>query len=97
MASSKADASVIIFVFCLMSLISLVLINDRPTLGAVLAVDIFNAFDSFKWKFIYQVLEKYGFRSFIFHWIKTFYASPVCRLANNNFLTDLFVIHKKKC
>ena len=67
-------------------------LND--TVGAVLAVDIFKAFDSLKWEFIYQVLEKYGFGSSILHWIKTFYAQPVCRLTNNNFLSDLFVVHK---
>ena len=67
-------------------------LND--TLGAVLAVDIFKAFDSLKWEFIYQVLEKYGFGSYILHWIKTFYVPPVCRLTNNNFLPDSFAIHK---
>ena len=67
-------------------------LND--TLGAVLAVDIFKTFDSLKWEFIYQVLEKYGFGSSILHWIKTFYAQPVCRLTNNNFLSDSFSVHK---
>ena len=67
-------------------------LND--TLGAVLAVDIFKAFDSLKWEFIYQVLEKYGFGSSILHWIKTLYAQPVCRLTNNNFLSDSFAVHK---
>ena len=39
--------------------------NDN--LGAVLAVGMFKAFDSLKWEFIYQVLEKYGFGSSILH------------------------------
>ena len=67
-------------------------LND--TLSAVLAVDIFKAFDSLKWEFIYQVLEKYGFGSSILDWIKTLYAQPVCRLTNNNFLSDSFAVHK---
>ena len=67
-------------------------VND--TLGAVLAADILEAFDSLKWEFIYQVLEKYGYGSYILHWIKTFCASPACRLTNNNFLSDSFAIHK---
>ena len=58
-------------------------LNDN--LDAVLAVGIFKAFDSLKWEFICQVLEKYGFGSSILHRIKTFYAQPVCRLTNNNF------------
>ena len=40
------------------------------------------------------MLEKYGFRSSILHWIKTFYAQPVCKLTNNNFLSDSFAIYK---
>jgi len=67
--------------------------TDIP--GSVLTLDIFKAFDSINWNFMFVVLQKNNFGPIILKWIKTFYAIPLCKVSNNNFLSEHFEIRKK--
>ena len=65
-------------------------INDLS--GAVLSLDIYKAFDSIKWDFRIESLHCYGLDSFLIDWIKICYANPICRVTNNNWLSDAFTV-----
>ena len=38
--------------------------------GAVLSVDLYKAFDSLRWPFIFAMLRRYGFGNLLIKWIK---------------------------
>ena len=50
--------------------------NDKDLSGAVLSVDLYKAFDSFQWPFIFVMLKRYGFGNLLIKWIKVLYKNP---------------------
>ena len=69
--------------------------NNEDLSGAVLTVDLYKAFDSLRWPFIFTMLRRYGFGNLLIKWIKVLYKNPKCRIINNNFLSLLFFQVKK--
>ena len=66
--------------------------NQLP--GAILFVDFFKAFDSLKWEFLFKVSTKYGFSLATISIVKLLYKNSNCRIINNNFLSNPFVIRR---
>ena len=56
--------------------------------GAVVLLDIYKAFDTLNWVFIFKALKKFGFGENLIKIIKTFYSSPECVINNNNYLSE---------
>ena len=44
--------------------------NNEDFSGAVLSVDLYKAFDSLRWPFIFAMLRRYGFGNLLTKWIK---------------------------
>ena len=74
----------------LFDVIDLTAANEIP--GSIYTADIFRAFDSLNWDFMFRVVLKYSFGSTIVKWLKTFYTMPVCKIASSNFLSEKFSI-----
>ena len=68
--------------------------NNEDLSGAVLSVDLYKAFDSLRWPFIFVMLRRYGFGNLLIKWIKVLYKNPKCRIINNNFLSPFFHVKK---
>nr|CAB3264534.1 pol-like protein [Phallusia mammillata] len=62
--------------------------------GAILSLDIYKAFDTIEWNFIYAVLHTFGFGEKLIHWIKCCYCNPTSKLINNNQLSCEFKIER---
>ena len=61
----------------------------------ILSLDIYKAFDSIDWDFLIEFLHCYGLDSFLIDWIKICYANPICRVTNNNWLSDAFTVGRR--
>ena len=68
--------------------------NNEDLFEAVLSVDLYKAFDSLRWPFIFAMLRRYGFGNLLIKWIKVLYENPKCRIINNNFLSPFFQVKK---
>ena len=68
--------------------------NNEDLSGAMLLVDLYKAFDSLRWPFIFAMLRRYGFGNLLIKWIKVLYKNPKCRIINNNFLSLFFQVKK---
>ena len=44
--------------------------NNEDLSGAVVSVDLYKAFDSLRWPFIFDMLRRYGFGNLMIKWIK---------------------------
>lgn len=62
--------------------------------GILLAIDFEKAFDSLNHEFLYQVLQKMGFRPNFLQWIRTFYRNLSTCVPNNGFTTDIFFVKR---
>lgn len=60
--------------------------------GAVLSLDIYKAFDTIEWHFIYNVMKTIGFGDKMLHWLKCCYNNPTSKITNNNFLSRSFKV-----
>ena len=69
--------------------------NCKNVPGAVLFLDLCEAFDFLKWSFIIKMLKSYGFGNKIINWIKILYKKPKCRVINNYYLSLFFLTLKK--
>ena len=54
--------------------------NNEDLSGAVLSVDLYKAFDSLRWPFIFAMQRQYGFGKLLIKWIKVLYKNPKCRI-----------------
>ena len=59
-----------------------------------MSLDIYKAFDSLEWDFLFKSLCCYGFDETLIDWIKICYSSPSCRVINNNWLSELFEVKR---
>ena len=66
--------------------------KNKP--GAIILLDIYKAFDSLSWPFIFHVFKAYGFGEYLVSWIKILYHNPKCCVTNNNCLSLFFNIRK---
>lgn len=62
--------------------------------GLLLCLDFEKAFDSLDWKFMFKVLEAYGFGENICNWIKTFYKNIKSTVIVNGQTSDWFAIQR---
>ena len=62
--------------------------------GAVLFVDLHEAFDSLDWYFIFAMSKRYGFGNFLIKWIRVLYKNQKRWVVNNNFLRPFFDVMK---
>ena len=69
--------------------------KNKP--GAIILLDIYKAFDSLSWPFIFHVFKAYGFKEYLVSWIKILYHNPKCCVTNNNCLSPFFDIRKGVC
>ena len=53
--------------------------NNKDFSEVVLSVDIYKAFDSLRWLYIFALLRRYGFGNLLIKWIKALYKNPKCR------------------
>ena len=60
--------------------------------GAILYIDQSKAFDRVEMKWLYMVLEKYGFGEKFISWIKTLYKEARCCVSTNGYLSRSFRI-----
>ena len=67
--------------------------NNEDRSGALLSVDLYKAFDSLRWPFIFAMLRQYGFGNLLIEWIKVLHKNPKCRIINNNFLSPFFQVN----
>ena len=62
--------------------------------NAIILLDIYKAFDSLSWPFIFHVFKAYGLGKYLVFWIKILYHNPKCCVTNNNCLSPFFDIRK---
>ena len=68
--------------------------NRKNVPGAVLSIDLYKAFDSLNWPFIFAALKCYGFGKSIIEWIRRLYKQPQCCIIITIF--SLFFFNVKK-
>ena len=66
--------------------------KNKP--GAIILLDIYKAFDSLSWPFIFHVFKAYKFGKYLVSWIKILYHNTKCCVTNNNCLSPFFDIRK---
>ena len=66
--------------------------NKKDLSGALLSVDLYKAFDSLRWPFIFALLRRYGFRNLLIKRIKVLYKNRKCKIIINNFLSPFFQV-----
>ena len=62
--------------------------------GKIMSLDIYKAFDSLEWDFLFKSLHCYGFDKFLIDKMKICYSSPSCRVTDNNWLFELFKVKR---
>ena len=64
--------------------------NNLPV--AIVCLDFEKAFDSLKWNFLVNTLQKYGFGKSFIQWIKIFYSKPMFCVKNDGILSNKSVM-----
>lgn len=67
-------------------------VNKIPSM--LVSLDAEKAFDSVRWKFLFRVMEKFGFDQIIIKTIEALYNKPSARLKINGELTDSFILER---
>ena len=62
--------------------------------GAILFLDFTKAFDSLKWSFMTECLEKFGFKSSFIRWIRTMYIDIKGCILNNGWVSAPFKVFR---
>ena len=62
--------------------------------GALLFLDFSKAFDSLEWEFMFQSLEKFGFKNSMLKWIKMLYTDIKSSIINNGWISAPVEIHR---
>jgi len=62
--------------------------------GILFTADFQKAFDSLEWKFILKTLDYFHFGPSFKRWIEIIYNSPVCKIKNNGYMSDLINISR---
>ena len=69
-------------------------INQNKIPAMLISVDAFKAFDSVRWKFLFSVMEKFGFNQVFIKTVESLYSKPSARLKINGDLTDTFLLER---
>lgn len=62
--------------------------NQKKIQAMLVSLDAERAFDSVRWKFLFNILEKFGFSQVIINTLKALYNEPSPKLKINRELTD---------
>ena len=69
-------------------------INQNKIQAMMISLDAEKAFDSVRWKFLFSVMEKFGFNQVIINTLKALYEKPSARLKINGELTESFLLER---
>lgn len=69
-------------------------INHEGLSTILVSLDTEKAFDSVGWEYLYQVMEKFGFRKKFIQCIKTLYTSPTARIKINGHLSETIYLQR---
>lgn len=67
---------------------------ENPGGRAILSLDAAKAFDSVRWPYLLEILERFGMGSKFITWVKVLYSKPRARLRINNNLSSPFELHR---
>lgn len=71
-------------------------INDKQIEAVIMGMDAEKAFDSVRWNFLYQVLQKFNFRGSFIEIIRALYTKPTARIKINGSLSGTISL-KRGC
>lgn len=60
----------------------------------VISIDAEKAFDSVNWRFLYQVLHRFGLHKTIFKKVRAFYDKPTARIKVNGCSSNSFTLER---
>lgn len=69
-------------------------INQNKIQAMLISLDAEKAFDSVRWKFLFNVMENFGFSQVIIKTLEALYSRPSARLKINGELTDSFLLER---
>lgn len=75
-------------------LLNILLCPGSDNAEVVVSLDAQTAFDVLEWKYLFFVLDKFGFNSDLISWIKLLYASPKASVRTNDQHSPLFSLHR---
>lgn len=59
-----------------------------------MSLDAEKAFDREEWKFLFEMMDRFGLGSGFISWVKLLYSSPVASVQTNNVLSPSFQLHR---
>ncbi|XP_062396829.1 LINE-1 retrotransposable element ORF2 protein isoform X1 [Sardina pilchardus] len=69
-------------------------INQNKIEAMLISIDAQKAFDSVRWKFLFKVMEKFGFNKQLIESLEALYTKPEARLKINGELSDSFQLER---
>lgn len=75
-------------------LLNILNMPSSSTPEILVSLDAEKAFDRVEWRFLFEMMDRFGLGSGFISWVKLLYSSPVASVQTNNVLSPSFRLHR---